>query len=161
MAYIKTTDTPSKEGCVLCNLHQADPANDQQNYVLYRGTTCYVVLNLYPYNTGHLMVVPYEHTADLAGLDTTCGQELFFLSQRSVAILTAAYGPHGFNMGMNLGRSAGAGIDQHLHMHILPRWNGDTNFMPLLGGTKLVPEALEDTYSRLISCFAQDEILGA
>jgi len=138
-------------------LHLASPAEDGSHLLLYRGTYCYVVMNLYPYNTGHLMVVPYTHTADLVGLDEASATELFTLTRRCIAHLTSRYYPHGFNLGMNLGRSAGAGIDEHLHMHIVPRWDGDTNFMPLLGNTKLVPENLEQTYACLRPLFQKDE----
>jgi ATP adenylyltransferase len=99
------------------------------------------------------MVVPYVHTASLVDLDDACAQDLFALTRRCVAVLTESYQPHGFNLGMNLGRCAGAGIDQHLHMHIVPRWSGDTNFMPLVGETKLIPETLESTYTRLRPLF--------
>lgn len=153
MAYIQGTDSQKEKGCVLCHLHEADPTQDADHLVLYRGEYCYVVLNLYPYNNGHLMVVPYVHTADLAALDGPIAQELFVLTQRAVDILGKTYHAHGFNIGMNLGRVAGAGIDEHLHMHVLPRWSGDTNFMPLVGDTKLVPEDLNHTYARLKPCF--------
>ncbi len=155
MAYIKSSDGDDVAGdaCVLCRLHQADPAHDPDNLVLYRGHTCYVLMNRYPYNTGHLMVVPYEHTADLPGLDEACAHELFTLTRQTTTLLGQAYQPHGFNIGMNLGRTAGAGIDAHIHMHIVPRWSGDTNYMPIIGGTKLVPEALEQTYQRLQPLF--------
>jgi ATP adenylyltransferase len=155
MAYIKSSDVSHEhdEGCVLCRLHHDDPSNDADNLVLHRATHCYIVMNRYPYNSGHLMVVPYAHTADLAGLDATCAEELFHLSRRCVAVLEQVYQAHGFNLGMNLGRTAGAGIDEHLHMHIVPRWNGDTNFMPLIGGTKLVPVTLEHTYQQLRPLF--------
>lgn len=149
MAYIKNSDHVPDEGCVLCTLHQADAAHDAENLVLYRGATCYVVMNLYPYNSGHLMVVPYMHTADLPGLSEQCASDLFGLTRQCVALLRDEYSPHGFNLGMNLGRTAGAGIDEHLHMHIVPRWSGDMNFMPIVGGTKLIPEALDETYTRL------------
>jgi ATP adenylyltransferase len=154
MAYIASADKPADTECVLCARGRASP--DASNLVLHHGATCYVLMNLYPYNTGHLMIVPYIHTADLAGLDTEIAEELFTLTRRSVAILTQAFQPHGFNIGMNLGRTAGAGIDEHLHMHIVPRWEGDTNFMPIVGGTKLIPEALDQTYAKLRPRF--DEI---
>jgi ATP adenylyltransferase len=154
MQYIKRTDEPEGEtGCVLCHIHQCETDKDAENLLLYRGDRCYVVMNLYPYNGGHLMVVPYTHTADLVHLEPDTAQELFTLTRRCVGHLTEAFHPHGFNLGMNLGRTAGAGIDQHLHMHIVPRWNGDTNFLPLIGGTKLIPEALADTYARLHPLF--------
>ena len=120
----------------------------------YRGR--YVLLNLYPYNPGHMMVVPYAHTADLSALSPEQSSELMALTQRCVAVLSEALRPAGFNIGMNLGRVAGAGIDQHLHMHIVPRWNGDMNFMPVIGGTKLIPEALDDTYAALKPLFDGD-----
>lgn len=151
MAYINTGDQAKIEGCVLCALGSMPPA--AENLVLYRGNNCYVVLNKFPYNTGHLMVVPYAHTADLVGLDQTVANELFELTRTATGILGEEYAPHGFNIGMNLGRTAGAGIDEHLHMHVVPRWNGDTNFMPIVGGTKLVPEALEQTWARLRPVF--------
>jgi ATP adenylyltransferase len=149
MAYIKGDTAPGDDGCVLCNLHHAAPAHDRENLVVYRGASCYVVLNRYPYNTAHLMVVPYTHTADLPGMDAATAAELFELTRRCAAVLADEYQPHGMNMGMNIGQTAGAGIAAHLHMHLVPRWNGDTNFMPLIGGTKLVPEDLDRTYSRL------------
>src|SRR5215217_2889374 len=136
MAYISNSSTPASDECVLCTLGREAPA--ATNLVLYHGTNCYVLMNLYPYNTGHLMVVPYHHTADLAGLETPIATELFDLIRKSVSAITAAMNPHGFNIGMNLGSTAGAGIDEHIHMHIVPRWNGDANFMPIVGGTKLI-----------------------
>ena len=147
MAYISNSSTPASDECVLCTLGREAPA--ATNLVLYHGTNCYVLMNLYPYNTGHLMVVPYHHTADLANLDATVANELFDLTRKSVAAITSAMHPHGFNIGMNLGSTAGAGIDEHMHMHIVPRWNGDANFMPIVGGTKLIPEALDQTYAKL------------
>ncbi|KAB8142290.1 HIT domain-containing protein [Chloroflexia bacterium SDU3-3] len=152
MAYISSGDAPKIEGCVLCALGAMEP--DDQNLVLYRGAQCYVIMNRYPYNTAHLMVVPYAHTADLVGLDAATAGELFDLTRRTIAILADVYHPHGFNIGMNLGKTAGAGIDAHIHMHIVPRWEGDANFMPIVGGTKLVPEALEQTWARLRPAFA-------
>lgn len=154
MHYIKGHGE-KRPGCVLCNLYQDPPASDASNYVVYRGAYCYVVLNIYPYNTAHLMVVPNQHTADLCALDAATAQELFDLTRASVAIVTAEYQPHGCNLGMNLGQAAGAGIAEHLHMHIVPRWGGDTNFLPIIGGTKLVPETLDETYARLKPHFAR------
>ena len=151
MAYINSADAPAGDECVLCALGRQQP--DIANLVLFHGTSCYVLMNLYPYNTGHLMVVPYQHTADLPNLPAATAVELFDLTRRATAILTTVLQPHGFNIGMNLGRTAGAGIDEHLHMHIVPRWNGDTNFMPIVGGTKLIPEALDQTYAKLRPLF--------
>ncbi|KPV51101.1 HIT family hydrolase [Kouleothrix aurantiaca] len=154
MAYISNSDSPETPGCVLCVRGAEEPS--PENLVLYRGAHCYVLMNLYPYNTGHLMVVPYQHTADLPGLATEVAAELFELTRKSTALLQTAFQPHGFNLGMNLGRTAGAGIDEHLHMHIVPRWTGDANFMPIVGGTRLVPEALDQTYARLRPLFERN-----
>lgn len=147
MAYIKGDDATPTDECVLCQLGGEQPSVD--HLVLYRGTHCYIVMNRYPYNTGHLMVTPYEHTADLSGLAAAVAEELFDLTRRSVAQIRNALEPQGFNIGMNLGKVAGAGIDEHLHMHIVPRWGGDMNFMPIIGGVKLIPEALDQTYAHL------------
>lgn len=144
--YIKGSDA-NDAGCPLCNAYQAN--DDQRLLVLYRGAHTFVLMNLYPYNPGHLMVIPYEHTADFAHLAPQVSAELMTLAQRCVAVLAAEMQPHGFNLGMNLGRVSGAGVDQHVHLHVVPRWNGDTNFMPLIGGVKLIPEALDDTYMAL------------
>ena len=151
MAYIKSANTPTDTECVLCEKGRS--AQDAADLVLYRGASCYVIMNLYPYNTGHLMVTPYSHTADLPGLNPAIAAELFELTRRAVDLLGQALAPHGFNIGMNLGRTAGAGIDEHLHMHIVPRWNGDANFMPIVAGTKLIPEELEQTYTKLRPLF--------
>jgi ATP adenylyltransferase len=148
--YIKRDETAETE-CVLCAKGRSQ--NHTEDLVLYQGRTCYILMNLYPYNTGHLMVTPYAHTADLVNLDNATATELFDLTRLAVKQLSHAFSPHGFNIGMNLGRSAGAGIDQHLHMHIVPRWNGDTNFMPILGGTKLIPATLEQTFAELRPLF--------
>lgn len=152
MQYIKrepSGTSATDNGCVFCAITAASPEHDPANLILHRGTNCFVVMNLFPYNTAHLMVLPYTHTADLPGLDAATATELFALTQRCVAILNAEYQPHGHNLGMNLGHLAGAGIAEHLHMHIVPRWGGDTNFMPIVGGTKLIPEELDVTYQRL------------
>lgn len=145
--YIKREESGDKPACALCHAHQA--GDDTGLLVLARGTWTFVMMNLYPYNPGHLMVVPYEHTADFAGLSADASAELIALAQRSITVLGAEMRPSGFNMGMNLGRTGGAGIAEHLHLHVLPRWDGDTNFMPLIGGVKLVPEAIDDTFAAL------------
>ncbi len=112
-----------------------------------------MILNRYPYNSGHLMIAPYAHTGDLARLDPTIAADLMHTTQRSVHGLEAEYRPDGFNVGMNLGRPAGAGVPDHLHIHVVPRWNGDTNFMPIVGETKVLPETLDQTYDRLLPHF--------
>jgi ATP adenylyltransferase len=145
-AFIESTAGLAPDGCFLCALQDGD---DRANLVLYRAEHGLVLLNLYPYNSGHLMIAPYTHTGDLATLEASVAAELMHLTQRCVAELQAEYQPHGFNVGMNLGRPAGAGVPDHLHVHVVPRWNGDTNFMPIVGETKVLPETLEQTYERL------------
>ena len=142
--YIRKINEP---GCILCQKPRED--NDEANFILYRGQHNFTLLNLYPYNQGHLMVAPYRHTANLADLTEREIVEHFDLVKRSLAILKEILNPAGFNIGLNLGRVAGAGIETHLHTHIVPRWEGDTNFMPVLADTKVISEALADTYRKL------------
>jgi ATP adenylyltransferase len=146
---------PRHRPCFLCTKPAEPRERDRANLILYRGPRAYVLLNLYPYNPGHLMVAPYLHTGALPALEPTVAGEVFALVQRAVGILEAAYRPDGLNVGMNLGRAAGAGVPDHLHVHVVPRWNGDTNFMPVLGETKVLPETLEQTYDRLRPYFAR------
>ncbi len=138
------------EGCLLCTKQQAPRERDRENYILYRGATCYIMLNLFPYTNGHLMIVPYRHVARLERLDDRSLYDMMALTRASVAALTQALSPAGFNIGMNLGKAAGAGIVQHLHLHVVPRWRGDVNFMSVLGETRLIPEALDATYEKLL-----------
>jgi ATP adenylyltransferase len=133
--------------CFLCA--KAAEARDEENLILHRAELGFVLLNLYPYNSGHVMVAPYAHVGDLALLPPPVGRALFDLTQRAVAALQQEYRPDGFNIGLNLGQSAGAGLPAHLHIHVVPRWTGDTNFMPVLGHTKVLPEALDQTWARL------------
>ena len=142
--------------CVLCQLPREPGENDKKNYILYRGEACYIMLNLYPYTNGHLMVAPYRHEAALPELDDRSLHEMMTLVRASVAALNAAYNPDGCNIGMNLGRVAGAGIADHLHMHVVPRWNGDTNFMSVLAETRMIPEPLNDTYDKLHPLLASE-----
>jgi ATP adenylyltransferase len=145
MAYI---DAPKKvAGCVFCS--KLDQGQDREQLILHRGEHCFVIMNLFPYNNGHLMVAPYRHTADLVGLSAAEQEEMMRLTRHGVRLLTEAFHPEGFNLGMNLGRTAGAGVEDHLHMHIVPRWNGDTNFMPVLAETKVLPDALYGTYDKV------------
>ena len=134
-------------GCVFCAAAEAN--RDEEMLIVQRGVKNYVILNRYPYTSGHVMIVPYVHTADFAGLEKDAAAEMMLLTQRVQAAIDDVYHPDGFNMGMNLGRSAGAGIENHLHMHLLPRWAGDTNFMTTVGETRLEPEELSTTYTRL------------
>ena len=137
-------------GCVFCAaLKDADAAP----LVVFRGTTCFVILNLFPYNNGHLMVVPNRHIASLAETTADERSELMELTRVAEAALGEAYQPHGLNMGINLGKPAGAGVLGHLHMHVVPRWNGDTNFMTVVGQTRVLPEELPDTAAKLRPLF--------
>jgi ATP adenylyltransferase len=156
MAFIESasarSDGPAAP-CFLCAMSTEDRARDREHLILYRGKRAFVLLNLYPYNTGHVMAAPYEHTGNFATLDSSTAAELIALTQRCVAVLEQAYRPEAFNVGMNLGKTAGAGVPEHLHVHVVPRWNGDTNFMPVIGNTKVLPESLEQTYDRLAPSF--------
>lgn len=147
------------EGCIFCI--KPKETNDRQNLIPYRGRLCFVILNYYPYNNGHLMVVPYRHVGELTELTAEEQQELMGLIARSTRALGIALKPQGFNIGFNLGKAAGAGVEDHLHCHVVPRWLGDTNYMPILGHTKVVPDALENTCATLEAAFAQlSEQLG-
>jgi ATP adenylyltransferase len=152
MSYIGET---RPAGCIFC----VKPAEqrDAENLILHRGERAYVLLNLYPYNSGHLMVVPYQHTGDLATLPPDIGADVLALTQRSVAALTDEYHPQGFNVGLNLGEVAGGSISAHLHVHVVPRWGGDTNFMPVTADTKVLPETLDQTYRRLRPRFERNQ----
>jgi ATP adenylyltransferase len=134
-------------GCVFCELPAA--SRDEETFIVLRGVKSFVILNRFPYTSGHVMIVPYAHTADFAGLDAATSSEMMKLAQRVQAALAGVYRPDGFNLGMNLGRSAGAGIADHLHMHLLPRWTGDANFMTTVSETRMQPEELSVTYTRL------------
>ncbi len=151
--YLDSGGPDSKNiGCVFCYLRDhAD--DDEQNYVLYRGSYNFVVLNLYPYISGHLMVVPYDHVGELDGAAKVTTDEMMDLAKRTQTALRAAYGPEGYNLGMNLGKAAGAGIADHIHIHIMPRWGGDTNFMTTVAETRVLPEDLATTYQKLRAKF--------
>lgn len=136
-------------GCVFCDKANDGPEYDRENLLLLRGKRNFVILNLFPYNSAHLMVVPYEHTDDYTLLDEETTSEMTTLVRKMIKVIREEYRPEGFNLGMNMGRVAGAGIADHIHMHIVPRWGGDSNFMPIVGETKVMPEMLETTYDRL------------
>lgn len=140
-------------GCLFCR--KAASGDDVANHVVARGERSFVLLNLYPYNSGHLMVAPCRHTGELESLDPEESADLMSLVGRSVAVLKRCLNPDGFNVGFNLGRAAGAGIVDHIHLHIVPRWQGDTNFMPVISDTRVVPQALADTGRLLRKAFAE------
>lgn len=151
MQYMSAAGETASSGCVFC-AHLA-AGDDEAALILFRGERTFVFLNAFPYNTGHLMVAPLRHAGDVGDLDQAERSELFELTCRSVEIVRRAMGAEGFNTGMNLGAAGGAGIPGHLHMHVVPRWNGDTNFMPVTGNTKVLPEMLADTYAKLKPAF--------
>ena len=135
------------EGCILCEKPEED--KDEQNYILYRGDKNFIILNSYPYNPGHLMVAPYRHTGNLEELTGEERNEHFEMVSRAIRALREAFNPGGFNIGANIGKVAGTGIDDHFHSHIVPRWQGDTNYMPVLADVRVLPEALAGTYKKL------------
>ena len=150
LAYVTRSEPDA--GCIFCDATHP-PESDSDSLIVFRGTTCYVVLNLYPYNNGHLMVVPYRHLATFAALSVEEVTELGLLIQRSETALAEAYRPHGFNIGVNLGKPAGAGVLDHLHVHVVPRWNGDTNFMTVVGEMRVLPENIHASAARLRPIF--------
>jgi ATP adenylyltransferase len=145
MEYIANADRV--EGCIFCT--KSMESNDAENFLLCRGKNVFLMLNAFPYSNGHLMAAPYQHTANLDDLNDEAIMEWMLMTRKAVNLLKEAYNPDGFNVGVNMGRTAGAGIADHIHMHIVPRWNGDTNFMPVLGEVRVIPESLESVYGRL------------
>lgn len=151
MTYIMNSNMD--QGCVFCNaLHASDGI---QNLVIFRALKSFVILNRYPYTSGHLMVVPNAHAGSLGELESDTRAEMMELVSQAIQVLGAVYRPQGFNVGMNLGEVAGAGIAEHVHMHLVPRWGGDTNFMSTTADTRVLPESLEDTYERVSQAWKQ------
>src|SRR5262245_61503459 len=149
--YQYVTNASPPQGCIFCSLLQAE--NDEAVYILHRGAFNYIVLNIYPYTSGHLLIVPFAHTAQLMDIPKKASDEMMDLAKQVQSALTDEYRPQGLNLGMNLGRAAGAGVAEHLHMHVLPRWFGDVNFITTVAETRVMPEALETTYQRLKKYF--------
>jgi len=150
LEYIKG---PKPDGCILCD--KPAEGDDEAAYVVHRGESCFVILNAFPYNNGHVMIAPYEHTGSLEELPDDTVLELMQLTQRSIRVLTEVYGPEGFNIGVNQGKVAGAGVEDHIHQHVVPRWSADTNFMPVIGSTRVLPQSLADSYRALREQFAR------
>jgi len=153
--YIQAVRRPvagASDDCIFCS--RPALGDDAKALIPHRGDRCFVMLNAFPYTNGHVMVAPYEHTADLANLDEDTASELMTLTQRSLRALAEPYGPDGYNLGVNLGRIAGAGFADHVHLHVVPRWAGDTNFMPVVGDTRVMPQSLEDSYAAIRDSFA-------
>lgn len=153
--YIKNSDAPAasdSSGCVFCDILK-NPATDEEKFILHRAGHNFVILNAFPYISGHLMVVPYKHLADLDQADKETTDELMDLAKRCQTALREVYNPNGFNMGMNFGKAGGAGVAEHFHLHFLPRWTGDVNFMTSIGDTRAIPESLQSTYDSLKNKF--------
>ena len=150
MEYIENS---KEDGCIFCNAPQKE--DGAENLIAFRGKHVYVILNRYPYTSGHLMVVPFQHEATLEGLDPQTRSEMMELTTRCMTVLRKVYNPQAFNVGANIGEAAGAGIKEHVHIHIVPRWAGDTNFMSAVGETRVLPELLEQTWQRVKNGFAE------
>lgn len=151
LKYVQATDNEC-DGCVLC---LGAPDQDEKRKVLMRGKHCYAIMNIYPYNNGHIMIAPYRHTSDFSSMSDDELLEIMKMLALWKDVLQKAMKCHGFNIGLNLGRAAGAGIDEHLHFHIVPRWSGDVNFMPVIGNVKVIPESIEDCYNTLKACLKE------
>jgi ATP adenylyltransferase len=153
MPYLRGEDE-RPAGCIFC--HKLNCSDDQE-HILYRGESCFVTLNRYPYSNGHLMVIPCDHVPSLEDLAESTLSEMMQVVNLCLAALREAYAPHGFNVGVNLGKAAGAGIAEHVHMHVVPRWTADTNFMPVVATTRVIPELLDESYTRLKPIFVRLE----
>lgn len=154
--YIKAGEgkkSPKNNSCVFCALIADDKRRDAEKFILHRGAFNFVVLNIYPYISGHLMIVPYAHVGDLDAAAKEITDEMMDLTKHSQSALRQVYQPHGFNIGMNLGQAAGAGVAAHIHLHVLPRWFGDANFMTTIGETRVIPEDLQTTYEKILPHF--------
>ncbi|MCD6016535.1 MAG: Diadenosine tetraphosphate hydrolase [Solirubrobacterales bacterium] len=152
LEYVKGAAKDSAHECIFC----AKPAegDDEASLIVHRGELCFVILNRFPYTNGHLMVAPYAHLATLPEVEAPTIAELMALTQRAMNVLERTYAPHGYNIGFNQGRVAGAGVEHHIHLHVVPRWGGDTNFMPVLADTRVMPQSLADSYRALRESFA-------
>ena len=146
--YITKSGAAKTSGCVFCDILN-NSASDEENFIVSRAEFNFVILNIYPYTSGHLMVVPYKHLANVSDGSPEETNEMMELTKRAQSVIAEAYKPDGINLGMNLGQAAGAGVAEHYHMHVLPRWVGDANFMTAIGQTRTIPESLEDTYKKL------------
>jgi ATP adenylyltransferase len=151
MEYIENNKA---DGCIFCNVQSM--VDGTENLIVQRGEFSFVILNRFPYTSGHLMVIPFVHKPNLEELDSTTRAEMMEFASRCTTILRSIYGPQGFNVGVNIGEAAGAGVREHVHIHIVPRWMGDTNFMSSVGATRVLPEALDDTYKRVKAAFSAE-----
>lgn len=147
---IKYIETGNIEGCIFCVKPQESKEKDSANFIIDRGKHAFVLLNLYPYIGGHTMIAPYKHTGSIEDLSEDEAVEMFALVKKTVEALRLTFEPDGFNVGMNIGEAAGAGFGDHVHIHVVPRWAQDTNFMPVLTDTRVISEAMDETYERLV-----------
>lgn len=145
LKYVETANTSDE--CIFCT--KPESGDDRQALIAHRGERCFVILNLFPYTNGHLMIAPYEHIGAIQEIPPETTAEMMALAQQAITLLEEEYRPHGFNVGFNQGRVAGAGVEHHIHMHVVPRWGGDTNFMPVLADTRVMPQTLDQTYAAL------------
>lgn len=148
-------DIPKKSECFFCEAAEAEPTKYQEHLVVYRGKNVFVILNRYPYNSGHVMVTPIRHCGDIVALSDIESSELMSIIRLTAQVLQSVYSPDGINVGANLGQGAGAGVPGHLHFHLLPRWNGDTNFLPIIAETKVISESLDETWHKLTAAFTE------
>ena len=151
LEYVKDASKDLEQECIFCVKPAA--GDDEASLIVYRGERCFVILNLFPYTNGHLMVAPFEHLSSITELSAETIAEMMDLAQRAMRGLEQHYAPHGYNVGFNQGRVAGAGVEHHIHMHVVPRWGGDTNFMPVLADTRVMPQSLEQSYETLRDVF--------
>jgi len=151
LPYVKDASKDAASECIFCT--KPAEGDDQKNLIVHRGERCFVILNRFPYTNGHLMIAPFEHLATLPELDRETIAEMMRLAQRAMVVLDQRYDPHGYNAGINQGRVAGAGYESHMHLHVVPRWAGDTNYMPVLADTSVMPQSLEQSYEALKGAF--------
>ncbi len=153
LSYVSSASEKASRACFICKAIESEPSADRENLLLHRGAKAVVILNRFPYNTGHVMVCPSRHTGDFLSLLPEELAEIDELIKRSIRAIKRAFNPHGFNIGLNLGKVSGGSVDTHLHYHIVPRWEGDTNFMPVVAKVKVIPQALQETYELLKKCW--------
>jgi ATP adenylyltransferase len=153
LKYVKGAKDDAGGECIFCVKPSKGLEQDQENLIVHRGELCFVILNRFPYTNGHLMIAPYAHVATLPELDPATVAEMMGFAQKGMTVLEDVYSPQGYNVGFNQGRVAGAGLEHHIHMHVVPRWGGDTNFMPVLADTRVMPQSLEQSYEALAGSF--------
>lgn len=150
------SDEKKMDGCVFCATLHDNPQHDPDKFLIYRAEEVFAIMNIYPYNVGHVMVLPNKHVSTLVELPRSTQSEMIALTSYFTELLAGIMNPDGFNVGMNIGKAAGAGLDTHLHMHIVPRWNGDSNFMPVMGQTRVLAEELGDTFNKISAAIKQN-----